>query len=68
MIKLINDTINKEDIKSLCEWLLQDEIPRLTKGWNQNGLKKLVQSIPFTLIQVLPQYFYHWQHYNIPIV
>ena len=32
MIKLVNDTINKEDIKSLCEWLLQDEIPRLTKG------------------------------------
>ena len=32
MIKLVSDTINKEIIKSLCEWLLQDEIPRLTKG------------------------------------
>jgi len=32
MIKLVSDTINKEDIKSLCEWLSQDEIPRLTKG------------------------------------
>lgn len=32
MIKLVNDTINKDDIKSLCEWLQQDEIPRLTKG------------------------------------
>jgi CDP-6-deoxy-D-xylo-4-hexulose-3-dehydrase len=32
MIKLVSDTINKDDIKSLCEWLSQDEIPRLTKG------------------------------------
>ena len=32
MIKLVSDTINKEIIKSLCEWLSQDEIPRLTKG------------------------------------
>jgi CDP-6-deoxy-D-xylo-4-hexulose-3-dehydrase len=32
MIKLVNDTINKEDIKALIEWLSQDEIPRLTKG------------------------------------
>jgi CDP-6-deoxy-D-xylo-4-hexulose-3-dehydrase len=32
MIKLVSDTINKEDIKYLCEWLSQDEIPRLTKG------------------------------------
>jgi CDP-6-deoxy-D-xylo-4-hexulose-3-dehydrase len=32
MIKLVNDTIDKQDIKSMCEWLLQDEIPRLTKG------------------------------------
>ncbi len=32
MIKLVSDTINKEDIKYLVEWLSQDEIPRLTKG------------------------------------
>jgi CDP-6-deoxy-D-xylo-4-hexulose-3-dehydrase len=32
MIKLVSDTINKEDINSLVEWLNQDEIPRLTKG------------------------------------
>jgi CDP-6-deoxy-D-xylo-4-hexulose-3-dehydrase len=32
MIKLVSDTINKNDIKLLTEWLLQDEIPRLTKG------------------------------------
>jgi CDP-6-deoxy-D-xylo-4-hexulose-3-dehydrase len=32
MIKLVSDTIDKDDIKSLCEWLSQDETPRLTKG------------------------------------
>jgi CDP-6-deoxy-D-xylo-4-hexulose-3-dehydrase len=32
MIKLVSDTINKDDINSLVEWLSQDEIPRLTKG------------------------------------
>jgi CDP-6-deoxy-D-xylo-4-hexulose-3-dehydrase len=32
MIKLVNDTINKDDINYLIEWLSQDEIPRLTKG------------------------------------
>jgi CDP-6-deoxy-D-xylo-4-hexulose-3-dehydrase len=32
MIKLVNDTINKDDIKALVEWLSQDEIPKLTKG------------------------------------
>jgi CDP-4-dehydro-6-deoxyglucose reductase, E1 len=32
MIKLVSDTIDKSDIKSLIEWLDQDEIPRLTKG------------------------------------
>lgn len=32
MIKLVNDTINKDDINALIEWLSQDEIPRLTKG------------------------------------
>jgi CDP-6-deoxy-D-xylo-4-hexulose-3-dehydrase len=32
MIKLVSDTINRDDINSLIEWLSQDEIPRLTKG------------------------------------
>ena len=32
MIKLVNDTIDKEDITSLIEWLQQNPIPRLTKG------------------------------------
>jgi len=32
MIKLVSDTINREDINSLIEWLSQDEIPKLTKG------------------------------------
>jgi len=32
MIKLVSDTINKDDINSLIGWLGQDEIPRLTKG------------------------------------
>ena len=32
MIKLVNDTIDRDDINSLIKWLSQDEIPRLTKG------------------------------------
>ncbi len=32
MIKLVKDTIDKNDINRLIEWLGQDEIPRLTKG------------------------------------
>ena len=32
MIKLVSDTIDKNDINALIEWLSQDEIPRLTKG------------------------------------
>jgi CDP-6-deoxy-D-xylo-4-hexulose-3-dehydrase len=32
MIKLVKDTIDKNDINKLIEWLNQDEIPRLTKG------------------------------------
>jgi len=32
MIKLVSDTIDKSDIKSLTEWLNQDITPRLTKG------------------------------------
>ncbi len=31
-IKLVKDTIDKADIAALCEWLSQDETPRLTKG------------------------------------
>ena len=32
MIKLVKDTIDKNDINKLIDWLNQDEIPRLTKG------------------------------------
>jgi CDP-6-deoxy-D-xylo-4-hexulose-3-dehydrase len=32
MIKLVSDTIDKQDINSLIEWLSQDKIPKLTKG------------------------------------
>lgn len=32
MIKLINDTIDRNDIDALCAWLQQDPIPQLTKG------------------------------------
>lgn len=32
MIKLVSDTIDKNDITNLVGWLSQDEIPRLTKG------------------------------------
>lgn len=32
MITLTNDTIDKDDIKKLIEWLNQTPIPRLTKG------------------------------------
>ncbi len=32
MIKLVKDTIDKNDINQLISWLGQDEIPRLTKG------------------------------------
>lgn len=32
MIKLVSDTIDKNDITNLVNWLSQDEIPRLTKG------------------------------------
>lgn len=31
-ITLASETINKEDIKALCEWLQQEPCPRLTKG------------------------------------
>jgi CDP-4-dehydro-6-deoxyglucose reductase, E1 len=32
MINLVKDTINREDVNSLIDWLNQDPIPRLTKG------------------------------------
>jgi CDP-6-deoxy-D-xylo-4-hexulose-3-dehydrase len=32
MIKLVNDTIDRDDIDSLIDWLSHDEIPKLTKG------------------------------------
>ena len=32
MIKLVSDTIDRQDISALIEWLQQDPIPRLTKG------------------------------------
>lgn len=32
MINLVSDTIDKEDIASLVDWLSQKEIPQLTKG------------------------------------
>jgi CDP-6-deoxy-D-xylo-4-hexulose-3-dehydrase len=32
MIKLVSDTIDKDDINSLVNWLNQKEIPKLTKG------------------------------------
>lgn len=32
MIKLVSDTINKDDINALITWLSQNEIPKLTKG------------------------------------
>tara|TARA_R100001510_G_C7651166_1_gene208804 strand:- start:1216 stop:2358 length:1143 start_codon:yes stop_codon:yes gene_type:complete len=40
MIKLVSDTIDKNDIKSLIEWLDQDPIPRLTKGDLTKELEK----------------------------
>jgi len=32
MIKLVSDTIDRQDINALIEWLQQDPIPKLTKG------------------------------------
>ena len=32
MIKLVSDTINREDINALINWLQQEPIPKLTKG------------------------------------
>lgn len=32
MIKLVSDTINRDDINSLIKWLQQEPLPKLTKG------------------------------------
>lgn len=40
MIKLVSDTIDREDINALVEWLQQDPIPRLTKGELTKQLEK----------------------------
>jgi CDP-6-deoxy-D-xylo-4-hexulose-3-dehydrase len=32
MVKLVSDTIDRQDINALIEWLQQDPIPKLTKG------------------------------------
>ena len=32
MINLVSDTIDREDINALIEWLQKDPIPQLTKG------------------------------------
>jgi CDP-6-deoxy-D-xylo-4-hexulose-3-dehydrase len=32
MVKLVSDTIDKNDINKLIEWLSQDTVPQLTKG------------------------------------
>jgi len=32
MINLISEAINRDDINALCEWLQQEQTPRLTKG------------------------------------
>jgi CDP-6-deoxy-D-xylo-4-hexulose-3-dehydrase len=40
MIKLVSDTIDREDINALIEWLQQDPIPKLTKGELTKELEK----------------------------
>lgn len=40
MIKLVTDTIDKNDINALIEWLSQKEIPQLTKGKLTRELEK----------------------------
>jgi CDP-6-deoxy-D-xylo-4-hexulose-3-dehydrase len=32
MIRLISETIDKDDVNALCEWLQQEQTPQLTKG------------------------------------
>ena len=43
MIKLVSDTIDRQDISALIEWLQQDPIPRLTKGELTKELKDTLQ-------------------------
>lgn len=40
MIKLVSDTIDRDDINALIEWLQQDPIPKLTKGELTKELEK----------------------------
>lgn len=40
MINLVSDTINRDDINALIEWLSQDPIPQLTKGSLTKELEK----------------------------
>jgi CDP-6-deoxy-D-xylo-4-hexulose-3-dehydrase len=40
MIKLVSDTIDREDINALIDWLKQDPIPKLTKGELTKELEK----------------------------
>ena len=40
MIKLVSDTIDRQDIDALIEWLQKDPIPRLTKGELTKQLEK----------------------------
>ncbi len=40
MIKLVSDTIDRQDINILIEWLQQDPIPKLTKGELTKELEK----------------------------
>lgn len=40
MIKLVSDTIDREDINALIDWLKQDPIPKLTKGELTSELEK----------------------------
>ncbi len=40
MINLVSDTIDREDINALIEWLKQEPIPRLTKGELTKELEK----------------------------
>jgi CDP-6-deoxy-D-xylo-4-hexulose-3-dehydrase len=40
MIKLVSDTIDRDDINALVKWLQQDPIPKLTKGELTKELEK----------------------------
>ena len=55
MIKLVSDTIDKNDINHLIEWLSQDEIPRLTKGELTVELEKKWAQKMFVLDEGYPE-------------